>query len=74
MGNRIFLTCCALHNWLLEVDSLGKGWENGVACMWEGNLCVHNAGDVLDLLPVREQRIVSPTGLRRYDASKQRYR
>ena len=23
------MTCCALHNWLLEVDGLADGWENG---------------------------------------------
>ncbi len=26
----IFLTCCALHNWLLETDGLDKEWRNGV--------------------------------------------
>jgi hypothetical protein len=28
-ADAIFKTCCALHNWLLEVDGLNKGWENG---------------------------------------------
>ena len=29
------MTCCALHNWLLEVDGLADGWENGVKSYWE---------------------------------------
>ena len=33
--DRVWLTCCALHNWLLEVDGLAKGWENGVKSNWE---------------------------------------
>jgi hypothetical protein len=68
-GDRIFLTCCALHNMLLEVDGLDKGWEEGVASMWEGNLGLHDASDVMDHLPVPIQRMLSPTGLRRYDAT-----
>ena len=33
--DKIWLTCCALHNWLLEVDGLAEGWENGVKSCWE---------------------------------------
>ena len=28
--DKVWLTCCALHNRLLFVDGLNKGWENGV--------------------------------------------
>jgi len=28
--NKIWLTCCALHNMLLEVDGLNQEWEGGV--------------------------------------------
>ena len=31
----MWLTFCALHNWLLEVDSLAKGWEHGVQSDWK---------------------------------------
>ena len=68
-GDWTFLTCWALHNWLLEVDGLDKGWEEGVASMWEGNLGLHDASDVHDHLPVPLQRMLSPTGLWRYDAT-----
>ena len=33
--DKIWLTCCALHNWLLEIDGLAKGWEHGVKSCWE---------------------------------------
>jgi hypothetical protein len=30
----VWFTCCALHNWLLEVDGLDEQWESGVASDW----------------------------------------
>ena len=32
----IWKTCCALHNWLLEVDGLDKQWDQGVPSPWLG--------------------------------------
>ena len=29
-ADQIWLTCCALHNWLLTEDGLNKQWEDGV--------------------------------------------
>jgi hypothetical protein len=46
---KFWLTCCALHNWLLEVDGLDVHWENGVASEWEGKLGRHSAKDSLML-------------------------
>jgi hypothetical protein len=34
-ADKTFLTCCALHNWLLEVDGLDERWQDGVASDWE---------------------------------------
>ena len=34
----IFLTCCALHNWLLEIDGLDKEWRHGIPSDWEGEI------------------------------------
>ena len=31
----MWLTCCALHNMLLEVDGLAKGWKGGKKSTWE---------------------------------------
>ena len=33
--DKTWLTCCALHNMLLEIDGLHKNWENGVCSDWE---------------------------------------
>jgi hypothetical protein len=55
---------------LLEVDSIDKGWKEGVASIREGNLGLHDASDVMDHLPVPVQQMLSPTtGLWRYDAT-----
>jgi len=50
--------CCALHNWLLEIDGLSDNWENGVPSVWEGpmgwhsisTVCQHAAPSVLNVL------------------------
>ena len=34
----IWKTCCALHNWLLEIDGLDREWESGVCTNCEGSL------------------------------------
>ena len=33
--DKMWLTCCALHNLLLDVDGLDKNWQNGVRSDWE---------------------------------------
>ena len=33
--DQMWLTCCALHNLLLNIDGLDKNWENGVRSNWE---------------------------------------
>ena len=38
---KVWLTCCALHNWLLEIDGLDKDWDSvalPVSSDWEGVL------------------------------------
>jgi hypothetical protein len=33
------MTCCGLHNWLLEIDGISGQWEDGVLVSdWEGDL------------------------------------
>ncbi len=34
-ADEVFLTCCALHNWLLEIDGLDNEWQAGVPGYWE---------------------------------------
>jgi hypothetical protein len=37
--DKIWSTCCALHNWLLEVDGLTDKWDGGIPVgNWEGLL------------------------------------
>ena len=37
-ADAVFKTCCALHNWLLEVDGLDAEWKQGKPSMWQGEL------------------------------------
>jgi hypothetical protein len=46
-ADKIFLTCCALHNWLLEIDGLNERWADGIPSKWEGPLG-ENENDVPD--------------------------
>jgi hypothetical protein len=39
--DKVWLTCCALHNWLLEIDGLDDDWEGRdlpSTSVWEGEL------------------------------------
>ena len=36
--DRVFLTCCSLHNLLLERDGLNVGWKNGAQSDWQQDL------------------------------------
>jgi hypothetical protein len=36
--DKIWLTCCALHNFVLEADGLNEQWNNGLPSDWEGDL------------------------------------
>jgi hypothetical protein len=35
VADNIWLTCCSLHNWLLDADGLSDGWQNGIPSHWE---------------------------------------
>lgn len=66
---KVFLTCCALHNWLLEVDGLDNNWEEGDASDWEGAMGNHDLQDVNEHLPFAVARLMSPTEMRAYDVA-----
>ncbi len=39
--DHVWFTCCALHNWLLEVDGLSKTWVGGIRQLtsdWDGEI------------------------------------
>ena len=63
-ADKIWLTCCALHNWLLTVDGLDEKWQDGVASDWEGSLGLH------EQYPTALQHLMSPEACRNYDAAK----
>ena len=44
-ADNIWFTCCALHNWLLDVDGLGAQWAEGVQGDWEGSWGLHDSSD-----------------------------
>jgi hypothetical protein len=71
VSDNIWLTCCALHNMLLDVDGLSKAWKNGARSHWE-----MESGEFRnDEIPFAIQRLIDPNGtdefrLRHYDASR----
>jgi hypothetical protein len=58
-SDNIWMTCCALHNLLLDVDGLSHKWEEGVPSSYETD-----AGQFLDEdVPVAIRRLIDPTGI-----------
>ena len=61
--DKLWLTCCALHNMLLEIDGLSKKWEEGVSSYWETEV------DDFETLPFALKRLNLPSDKRVYDVS-----
>lgn len=55
--DKIWKTCCALHNWLLEVDGLNAEWKLGVPSDFEGELGDHDLGDSQVFVPSILERV-----------------
>jgi hypothetical protein len=68
-ADKVFLSCCALHNWLLEVDGLDINWEEGNVSDWEGELGNHDLQDVNVHLPFAVARLLSPAEMRSFDVA-----
>ena len=64
VGNcdKVWLTCCALHNMLLEIDGLSSQWEEGINCDY-------NVEDDMDDMPYSIQRLINPVTRRVEDIS-----
>lgn len=58
VADNIWLTCCALHNMLLDVDGLSTGWNNGVPSDWELDSGDFDESDLPDSI----RRLIDPTG------------
>ena len=59
--DEVWKTCCALHNWLLEIDGLDGEWD--------GSIGLHDARDVVRHLPFALQRLREGCDLRLFDTS-----
>lgn len=53
------MTCCALHNMLLDVDSLSEGWKNGVPSQWESESGEFDEIDVSASI----RKLIDPNGI-----------
>jgi len=51
--DKIWLTCCALHNWLLDIDGLDKEWMEGMTAGsdWLGSMGDHDFDGVPEEIP-----------------------
>jgi hypothetical protein len=65
--DHIWKTCCALHNWLLEVDGLDARWNQGVPSLYAGTDGLHDAADVQRILALAPT--LTPDNAREYDQS-----
>jgi Plant transposon protein len=66
--DNIWFTCCALHNYLLEVDGLHKQWARGVSSDYEREMGHHDNVEIVrkNLRPEIFRRLENP---RNYDTS-----
>ena len=67
-ADQIWLTCCALHNWLLDEDGLNQQWEEGIPSDWNGELGQFDHDD-LRYIPMAVRRLNNPDRVRNYDSS-----
>lgn len=59
-ADRIWLTCCALHNMLLEIDGLNEQWEDGAPSDWEGDMGNNDVDDCQKHAPFAIRRLNNP--------------
>jgi hypothetical protein len=67
----IWFTCCALHNWLLNIDGLTGEWRDGVPVSdWEGSMGQHDDDyPVSDRVPNAVAQLHHNLNFRNYDLS-----
>jgi hypothetical protein len=72
IADKIWLTCCALHNILLDVDGLDEHWSAGIPSDWAGDLGRFDGDDTYlatNLIPMAIQHLNDPDAIRNYDTS-----
>ena len=73
--DQIWLTCCALHNWLIDIDGLDNEWEGAIPVSdWTGTLGDHDFEGIEDQIPNEPPpnpiaRITTALEPRTYDVS-----
>ena len=67
--DKVWRTCCALHNMLLEADGLSAEWNTGVQSDWQGVLGQHESDDVNKHMPELIRRSLPEDALLAYDTS-----
>jgi hypothetical protein len=67
--DKIWLTCCALHNFLLKADGLNTQWDDGVPSDLEGDLGLHSELDAANHVPFAIRRLLQTDELEGYDTS-----
>ena len=65
----VWKTCCALHNWLLNIDGLDEEWTQGVLSLWEGELGQYDMDDIEFKPEHIRERLSSIEALCHYDSS-----
>ena len=68
--DEIWLTCCALHNWLLDIDGLSDKWNDGVLVSnWDGDLGQMDFDGLDESIPNSIARLSTNLDPRNYDLS-----
>ena len=72
IADDIWMTCCALHNMLLDIDGLSGEWKDGIPLSdWLGELGEHDDNFALDdsAVPNAIKRLSANLNYRMYDTS-----
>jgi hypothetical protein len=56
-ADNIWLTCCAFHNFLIEVDGLDEKWQHGIQSDWEGTLGNNDVQELRNMAPFAIRRL-----------------
>ncbi len=74
--DKVFFTCCALHNKLLHIDGLHRQWEDGVPSVWANEYDNEDGDDDIEVdedvddLPDAIVRLRNPVSERNYEIDK----
>ena len=67
--DKVWLTCCALHNWLLDIDGLDKKWKNGIpTSIWTSSLGLNDFDGMSEHIPNAIARLSTNLEPRNYDS------